>query len=113
MNGAGMSIHSFTKDKDLVTRSIAGETLIVPVRSGISDLDCTYVLNEVGSRVWELLDERRPVDKIVETICAEYEVPREQAARDIGELLGSLGTAGLIHAAGEAETSSMKPKSNP
>jgi hypothetical protein len=95
-----MSIRSFTKDKDLVTRSIAGEMLIVPVRSGISDLDCTYVLNEVGSRLWELLDERRPVNKIVEAICAEYEVPRDQATDDIGELLGSLETAGLIHPAG-------------
>ena len=85
MNSARMSIHSFTKDKDLVTRSIAGETLIVPVRSGISDLDCTYVLNEVGSRVWELLDQRRPVDKIVEAICAEYDVPRDQAALDIAD----------------------------
>ena len=113
MNSARMSLHSFTKDKDLVTRSIAGETLIVPVRSGISDLDYTYVLNEVGSRVWELLDQRRPVDKIVEAICAEYDVPRDQAALDIGELLGSLETAGLIHPAGEAEKSSMKSKSNP
>lgn len=103
MNGTRMSLHRFRKDKDLVTRSISGETLIVPVRSGVSDLDCTYVLNEVGSRIWELLDERRPVDKIVEAICAEYEVARDQAACDIGELLGSLETAGLIHPAGEAE----------
>jgi coenzyme PQQ synthesis protein D (PqqD) len=63
-------------------------------------------LNEVGSRIWELLDEGRPVDKIVEAICAEYDAPREQAARDIGELLGSLATAGLIHPAGEARESS-------
>jgi hypothetical protein len=108
-----LSIRCYNKDKNLVARSIAGETLIVPFRSGIADLDCIYALNEVGSRVWELLDERRPIDDIAEAICREYEVSRDQAANDLGELLRSLETAGLIHPAGEAEESSMKLRSNP
>jgi hypothetical protein len=98
-----LSIQCYNKDKNLVTRSIAGETLIVPVRSGIADLDCIYALNEVGSRVWELLDERRPIDEIAEAICTEYEVTQEQAARDIGELLSSLEAAGLIHGTANIE----------
>lgn len=98
-----MSIQCYSKDKNLVARSIAGETLIVPVRSGVADLDYIYALNEVGSRVWELLDERRSVDKVVEAICTEYEVPPEQATRDIGELLSSLEAAGLIHGTASIE----------
>lgn len=101
MNDARMSLRSFTKDKDLVTRSIAGETLIVPVRSGVCDLEHIYVLNEVGSRIWELVDDRIPVSQIANAICSEYEVPLEQAACDIDELLRSLETAALIHATGE------------
>jgi hypothetical protein len=92
-----MSTQRFRKDENLVTRSIAGETLIVPVRSGIADLDYIYALNEIGSLVWGLLDERRPVTEIVEAICSEYEVTPEQAAQDIGDLLSSLEAAGLIH----------------
>jgi len=98
-----MSTGCLTKDKNLVTRSIAGETLIVPVRSGIADLECIYALNEVGSRIWELLDERTPVKKIVEAVCSEYDVTPEQAARDISELLSSLEAARLIHGAGQPE----------
>jgi coenzyme PQQ synthesis protein D (PqqD) len=108
-----LSIHCYSKDKNLVARSIVGETLIIPVRSGIADLDCMYVLNEVGSRIWALLDERRPIDEIAEAIYREYEVSREQAASDLGEILRSLETAGLIHPAGEAEESSLKARSDP
>src|SRR5437667_8660028 len=92
-----MSAQCFQKDKNLVTRSIAGETLIVPVRSGIADLDYIYALNEIGSLVWELLDERASVSQVVEAICTKYEVTPEQAARDVGDLLSSLEAAGLIH----------------
>jgi len=98
-----MSTGCLTKDKNLVTRSIAGETLIVPVRSGIADLECIYALNEVGSRIWALLDERTPVKNIVEAICSEFDVTPEQAAGDISELLSSLEVAGLIHGAGQPE----------
>ena len=101
--GDDLSIQCYSKDKNLVARSIAGETLIVPVRSDVADLDYIYALNEVGSRVWELLDERRSVDKVVEAICTEYEVPPEQAARDVGELLSSLEAAGLIHGTANIE----------
>ena len=98
-----MTTGCLTKDKNLVTRSIGGETLIVPVRSGVADLECIYALNEVGSRIWELLDERTPVKKIVETICSEYDVTPEQAVRDISELLSSLEAAGLVRGAGQSE----------
>ena len=98
-----MSTKCFSKDKNLVTRSIAGETIIVPVRSGVSDLEYVYTLNEVGSRIWALLDEGTPVSRIVETICAEYDVTPEQASQDIAEILGSLEAATLIHSVGESE----------
>jgi hypothetical protein len=98
-----MSARCFQKDKNLVTRSIAGETIVVPVRSGVSDMEHIHVLNEVGSRIWDLLDERTPISQIVDAICAEYEVSPEQAARDIDELLYNLETAALIHPTGASK----------
>ena len=92
-----MSTRCVQKDQNLVTRIVAGETIIVPIRSGVSDLENIYVLNEVGSRVWQLLDEAASVSQVVDAVCSEYEVSPEQAACDIGELLLSLETARLIH----------------
>ena len=98
-----MFTRCFQKDKNLVTRSIAGETIIVPVRSGVSDLEHVYVLNELGSRIWDLLDQQIPISQIVDAICSDYEVSAEQAARDIDELLHNLETAALIHPTGASK----------
>jgi hypothetical protein len=94
---------SFTKGDDLTTRRIAGETLIVPVKAHVGDLDAIYTLNEVGSRIWQLIVARQTVKQIIATISAEYDVAETEAERDVFELLGSMKEAGLIRGVGESE----------
>jgi len=87
----------YSKKKDLVTRNISGETIIVPVEGHVGDLDSIYTLNEVGSVIWELLDGRTSIEQIVAAVCSRYEVAPEEARRDVTELIDSLEKAGLIH----------------
>jgi len=93
----------FEKDKDCVTREIAGETIIVPVRASVGDLDSIYTLNEIGTLIWQLLDGQNSVDQIVQAVCEEYDVTQQQAETDIVELIGNLEAAGLIHTSQENE----------
>ncbi len=86
----------FTKKSDLVTRSITGETIIVPVHGHVGDLDSIYTLNEVGSAVWGLFDGETSISQIIDTISDDYEVTRAETERDIVELIGSMEEAGLI-----------------
>ena len=86
----------FTKGDDFVARDIAGETIIVPIRNGVGDLNAIYTLNELGTRIWQLIDGGTSAGDIIGTITAEYEVPETQASEDILEYLGSLQEAGLI-----------------
>ena len=79
-----------------VTRVIAGETLIVPVAGGVADLEAIYTLNEVGSRIWSLLETPISFRRLVDVIEAEYTVPREEAASDVAEFLDALRSAGLL-----------------
>jgi|CXWL01.1.fsa_nt_gi pyrroloquinoline quinone biosynthesis protein D len=44
----------------------------------------------VGGRIVELVDGRRSVAQIVDTLCEEFEVPREQCASDTLEFIGVL-----------------------
>ena len=91
--------HRFYRGSNLVTRCIAGETLLVPVRDQAADLDAIYALNEVGSRIWELLDGQTSVCQIVEVICQSYDVPSAEAVQDVVEFLSSLEEADLIYPA--------------
>jgi hypothetical protein len=88
----------FIKDSQSVTRSIAGETIIVPVRSGVSDLNSIYTLNEVGTTIWRLIDRQATTEQIIEAISEEFEVTTEQAAKDALDFLEKLEAEGLIRA---------------
>ena len=89
--------HSF------VTRQIAEETLIVPVTGHVMDLESIYVLNPVGSRIWELLGSPTTADRIAEVVASEFAVSPQRAADDVVEFLDSLGARGLIQQLTEGE----------
>ncbi|MDA2930915.1 PqqD family protein [Acidobacteria bacterium AH-259-O06] len=100
-----MSIQSrrFIQANGVVTRQIVGETVLVPVRSGAADLDFIYTSNETGTMIWECLDSQKNVGQIIETICREYDVPPEEAAKDTGDFLAALEAAGLVRPAQSEE----------
>jgi coenzyme PQQ synthesis protein D (PqqD) len=96
---AGHLVRRRTGNREFVTRRIADETLIVPVAGGVGDLEAIYSLNEVGARIWQLIDRPIRVDDIVEAIRREFDVSMSEAERDVLEFLDSLESAGLIESA--------------
>lgn len=88
---------SYVKDENLVTRCIAGETIIVPVRNLVADLNSIFTLNETGSAIWQWIDGKRSVDQIVHAVADEFEVTDAEAIRDLLAFLSGLEQAGLIH----------------
>ena len=95
----------FVQDREVVTRRIVGETIIVPVRSHVVDLDCIYTLDEVGTLIWERLDGQTDGHQIVAAVCQEYEVTPEEAAHDLQEFLHTMEAAGLIRLCQDHEES--------
>lgn len=47
--------------------------------------------------IWELIDGKNSVSKIIEEICNAYEVTSEEAEKDTLDFLNSLKETGLIH----------------
>ena len=91
---------SFRKKGVFVTRSIAGETLVVPVRGQVGDLDAIYNLNEVGAFIWEQLDGPKSVTQLTEAVRDEFEVALEQAEKDTSQFIAALEAAGMIEPSG-------------
>lgn len=90
----------FVKKDDSVTRQIAGETIIVPVRSHVGDVNTIFTMNELGAMIWKLIDAQTAVSQIVAAVSSEYDVTPEQATADIIDFLESLEAAGLIGTTG-------------
>lgn len=64
--------------------------LLMPARGEVK------VLNEVGARIWTLLDGKRTLGEIVDFVCAEYAVDHAQAEHDVLAFVHDLALRNLI-----------------
>ena len=80
----------------VVTREIAGETLLVPIHSDVADMSHLFVLNPVSAHIWHHLDGATPLRAIVESVCETIDVDRAQAEQDASAFLDELLAADLL-----------------
>jgi hypothetical protein len=64
---------------------VDGQAVIVMADSGQ-----VTVLNEVGTRIWELIDGEHSLEQIIQAIMAEYEVTPEVAQQDTENFVNRL-----------------------
>ena len=86
----------FAKDPSIVSRNVAGEQILVPIRQKAGEIDSIYTLNEVASRIWELLDGEKQVEEIKSAIVEEFEVSPKEAEEDLLKFLPQLEEAGAV-----------------
>lgn len=85
-----------TIQKELVKREIAGDTILVPVGQSVYESNGLFVLNELGSFLWDRLPGAEDEEALLQAVLAEYEVTREVARADIREFLDNLRKLGII-----------------
>jgi len=88
----------FTRSQAVVSRRVAGETLIVPVRGKVGDLGSIYSFNETGSLIWQSLETPKGLSELISAVEQEYEVGQEQAGRDVTQFLNDMLSVGLVEA---------------
>ena len=87
----------YAKDENVVTRKIAGETIIVPIKRTVADLKAIFTLNEMAGVIWERIDGHTSVGALISSIYREFRVAPEEVIRDVVSLLTSFEDSGLIH----------------
>ncbi len=80
---------------DLLASSFGQELVILSLRDGVY-----YGLEDVGARIWELLQRPVRVAAIRDALVAEYDVEPERCGRDLRALLQDLAGRGLIEVRG-------------
>lgn len=59
--------------------------------------DLAYLgLDEVGQRVWDLLEQPRTLDAVVDALLEEYDVDRATCERDVAAFIGALEEHKLV-----------------
>lgn len=92
--GSGYS--SIVATKNQVSSDLGGEAVILDLKSGVY-----YGLNDVGTRIWNLIQEPKTLNEIQGAILEEYEVEPDCCADELLALLQKLLAAGLIEVSDE------------
>lgn len=71
------------RSQSVVSRMVAGETLIVPIRGRVGDLASIYSFNGTGSLIWQLLESPRTIGELAEAVAQQFEVEPERAEQDV------------------------------
>lgn len=86
----------YRRSSDVVCRQVGQESILVPIRHNVGNLDYVYTLSPVAARIWSLLDGTRSVEAIAHELCNEFEVDAATAAADASALLADLAGASLV-----------------
>ena len=70
---------------------MGGESIVLNLKSGIY-----YSLDEVGARIWALIEQPITITAIRDAILSEYEVQAEVCERDVRAFIEGMDAAGLI-----------------
>lgn len=81
----------FSISKEVLSQELNGETVLLDLQG-----ESYFGLNEVGARIWQLIQSEQTVDETLSTLSDEYDVSREQLESDVGELLNKLIETGLV-----------------
>ncbi len=83
---------AITVENSILSQDVGADTVLLNMESGEY-----HGLNEVGSRIWALIQEGQTASGILSTMLEEYDVSENVLAGDIGQFLLELQAKGIIH----------------
>lgn len=76
---------------DVLHQELGGETVLLNLAN-----ENYFGLDEVGTRVWQVLGETQSASAVLTRLIDEYDVPAEQLRADVAKLITGLADAGLV-----------------
>ena len=74
----------YALSENVVAREVQGEFIIIPITSGIGDLeDEIFSLNETGRAVWDGLDGKRNLKDVAVLLSVAFEAPAVEIEKDV------------------------------
>lgn len=81
----------FSHSNDVVSREIDGALIIVPLTSGVGDMeDDLFSMNESGTEIWNMLDGKKTLQEIVEALARQYQAEPGKIEQDVAGIVEEL-----------------------
>lgn len=78
------------RSPSIVTKKTGNEYVLVPVSNNIADMNSVFTLNETGAYIWELIDGKRSIKDLIESVVNEYETDNKTATEDVFSFIGEM-----------------------
>ena len=88
----------YKKTESVVTREIAGETMLIPITGNLADMQQIFTLDEVSATIWNALDGHRALEDVVKAVTEAFDVPEDAATEDAQAFIEELCGAALAEA---------------
>lgn len=75
------------KNPELILRTIAGESVLIPTGKMASMFNGMITLNGVAAFIWEKMEEIEDREQLVQMILDRYEIDEETARKDVNGFL--------------------------
>ena len=85
-----------TIPQEVLSQEVGGETVILDLKA-----EYYFGLDEIGTRIWELLVEHGDLQQVLDQMLEEYDVEPDRLESDMRALLAELEKAGLINLEGQ------------
>lgn len=82
--------------KEFVLREIAGEYVLIPTGEAAKNLYGIISLTESGKMLWQLLEQERTEEELIEAVLDMYEIDRETAKVDVEKFIEKLKRENLL-----------------
>jgi hypothetical protein len=92
---AGMSV----RRRRVVSRVVADEAIVVPIREDAAQSGSVYTFNVSGTTIWSMIEGGSSAAEVAAYLESEYDISAEQAAEDTKQFLAALAEEGLIELA--------------
>jgi hypothetical protein len=87
----------YAVSKDVVAREVQGEFILIPITSGVGDIEGEiYSLNETGRAVWDKLDGKRSLKEVAKELSKEFEGAAEEIEKDCLGIMEELAKRRMV-----------------
>lgn len=80
-----------SRNPEIDATDLDGEVVMMNMEKGQY-----FMMNEVGSRIWEIIEEPMKISELIDTLLGEFEVERDECENTVMEFLNDLSYGDLI-----------------
>jgi len=96
------------REQEVAAKVMDGEAIIINLANGVY-----YSMDKAGGFIWEMIQRKHSLEETVTALMARYDVSREQAQKDVEQLVDELLRENLISASDDQSPVAGDPLPDP